>query len=228
MKYEAVIFDLGGTLSSSAAWSEYSNAARKIAETCSAPVEKFIHLWFEQSEGLGTGLYHDYQSYIRHICAQLRIDPPADRIDFAVSFPFNVTKKVVMTPREGAIELLTYLKSSGYKTGLISDCGPDLPELWKETPYAPFIDIAVFSFLAGMNKSNTFIFRLTVKELGVNPSKCLYIADGNRNELANASKLGMHSLQLLIPDEFDENNPIREDWDGPVISSLNEVLNLLK
>lgn len=225
MKYQAVIFDLGGTLVYSP---DYSNTTREMASILSAPEENFVRLWFEQSEGLGTGLFPSYQSYIRHICTQLEIDTQADRIDFAASIPFNETKQVVMAPREGAIELLTYLKSNGYKTGLISDCAPDLPEFWNETPFAPLIDAAVFSCSVGMNKADPRIFQLAVEELEVKPEDCLYIADGMRQELANASKLGMHAIQLLIPEEIDENNPIREEWDGSVISSLNEVLNLIR
>ena len=228
MKYKAVIFDLGGTLSSSAAWEKYSNAAREIAQICSAPVEDFVRLWFEQSEGLGTGLYPDYQSYIRHVNSILGINTPDDMIDNAARIPYNVTKQVVMAARDGSIELLTHLKTKGYKTGLISDCAPDVPEIWEETPYAPYIDVAIFSCSEGMNKGNPRIFQIAVEELVVKPENCLYIADGNRNELTNASKLGIHAVQLLIPDEVDEDNPVRENWHGPVISSLHEVINLLK
>ena len=43
---KAVIFDLGGTLSRSAAWSEYRNAARKMAEICGVPIDDFIESGF--------------------------------------------------------------------------------------------------------------------------------------------------------------------------------------
>ncbi|HUT68498.1 MAG TPA: HAD family hydrolase [Dehalococcoidales bacterium] len=224
MKYKAIIFDLGGTLVYSP---DYSNTTREMAAVLSAPVEDFVRLWFEQSEGLGTGLFPSYQSYIKHVCAQLEINALADRIDIAASIPFNETKQVVMEPREGAIEVLTYLKSNGYKTGLISDCAPDLPEFWNETPFAPLIDVTVFSCSVGMNKGDPRIFQMAVEELAVEPGNCLYIADGMRQELANATKLGMHALQILVPDEVDYNNPLREEWKGPIISSLKEVLALL-
>ena len=191
-------------------------------------MEDFVRLWSEHSEGLGTGLYPDYQSYIRHINSQLGVDAPAEHIDSAASFPYEVTRQIVMAAREGAIELLTYLKENGYKTCLISDCASDLPDFWEETPYAPFIDIAFFSCSVGMNKGNARIFRMAADALAVKPEYCLYIADGNRNELTNAARTGMDAVQLFIPEEIDENNPIREDWHGPVISSLHEVYNLLE
>lgn len=224
-KYEAVIFDLGGTLIYGPTWADYTAAAREMAKVLSAPTEDFLKLWFEQSGGLGTGIL-DYQTLNKQVCEQLGIDINEDDINEAAVIPCNVTKRRVMIPREGAIELLTYLKSNDYKIGLISDCASDLPIIWKDTPFAPLIDVTVFSCSAGMNKADPRIFRMALKELDVNPENCLYIADGIRQELANASKLGMQAIRIYVPDEI-EDTPLREKWDGPEITSLSEVLNLL-
>ena len=110
---------------------------------------------------------------------------------------------------------------------MISDCAPELPEIWNDTPFAPYFDVTVFSCTAGMNKADPRIFQIALEQLAVEPENCLYIADGMRNELANAKKLGMHSVQILVPGEIDDS-PIREDWQGPSITSLREVLDYLK
>jgi putative hydrolase of the HAD superfamily len=226
-KYEAVIFDLGGTLSRSAAWSEYRNAARKMAEICGAPIDDFIDMWFSESSGLGTGVYPGYGDYIRYICEKMDLRVPENRIDLAAREPYSITQEYVTKPREGAIEVLSYLKSRSYKIGLISDCAPELPEIWNDTIFAPYFDATVFSCTAGMNKADPRIFQIAVEKLAVKPEKCMYIADGMRNELANAKKLGMHAVQILVPGEIDDS-PIREEWHGPVITSLKEVLDLLR
>jgi putative hydrolase of the HAD superfamily len=225
-KYKAVIFDLGGTLSRSAAWSEYANAARKMAEICIAPADEFIEQWFANSGGLGTGVYKTWQDYIRYVCHLMNLNVPDNHVEAAAAIALSVTRDQICTPREGAIELLSYLKSNGYKLGLISDCFYDVPEIWPETPFAPYFDMTIFSCSVGMNKADPRIFQIAVETLAVKPENCIYIADGMRNELINAEKLGMHSVQILIPDEIYDS-PIREDWHGPVISSLKEVLNLL-
>jgi putative hydrolase of the HAD superfamily len=226
MKYKAVIFDLGGTLARSTTWSAYVDSARKMAAILSADEEDFVKLWFEQSSGLGTGVYPSYQSYIKHLCDQLDLDPPDNVIELAAIVPFSVIKNDVMEPRDDSIEVLAHLKAKGYKTGLISDCGPELPVFWEETPFARLIDVAVFSCVAGMNKGDPRIFKIALEKLAVRPEECIYVADGMRNELANAAGLGMTAMQLLVPGEIDES-PIREDWHGLVIASLKEVLNLL-
>jgi putative hydrolase of the HAD superfamily len=199
-----------------------------MASVLGAPVEEFVSLWYAKSEGLISGIFPDYHSYIKHVCTHLGTEPPVDKINAAAGLPFGETRRVAMTPHEGAIELLTYLKSNGYKTGLITDCAADIPEIWDETPFATLIDITVYSCSEGMNKGSPRIFELAAEKLDVEPGKCLFIADGNRNELTNASRVGMCAVQLLIPEGVDYDSPLREQWDGPVISSLNEVLNQLE
>jgi len=227
MKYEAVIFDLGGTLTYGHGWSEYVDAAREIAAVISAPVDDFVRIWFEQSAGLGTGIFPSYQDFIKHIYRQLPLNVSDNLVDHAATISLSVAKRHLTVPRDGAIEVLTYLKTNGYKVGLISDCGPDVPAIWNDLPFAPLIDVAVFSCSVGMNKADPRIFQIAMEKLAVEPKSCLYIADGMRQELANAAKLGMHSVQILVPDEIDDS-PIRENWHGPVISSLKEVMNLLE
>lgn len=226
MKYTTVIFDLGGTLSRSAAWAEYADAARKMAVICGAPAEEYVEQWFTNSTGLGTGIYKTWQDYIRYVCRLMNLDVSNDRTAAAAEVALSVTRNQICAPRDGALELLSYLKSNGYKIGLISDCYYDVPEIWPETPFAPYFDVTVFSCYVGMNKADPRIFKIAVEKLSVEPRHCLYIADGMRNELANAKSQGMHAIRLLIPDE-DYDSPIREDWHGPTISSLKEVRDLL-
>jgi len=46
-------------------------------------------------------------------------------------------------------------------------------------------------------------------------------------ELLSASRLGMRAILIRVPGE-DDYDPYREKWDGSVISSLKEVLSLVK
>ena len=58
------------------------------------------------------------------------------------------------------------------------------------------------------------------------PEKSIYVADGMRKELSSAAELGMRALQISVPGEADEN-PLNEDWNGPRISSLMEIIPIL-
>jgi putative hydrolase of the HAD superfamily len=224
-KYQAIIFDLGGTLCRSVPWAKYETAAYKTAETCAAPPEQFVKLYFAEVSGLSIGLFKTYNDYTRYILSKMALSVPDDILKSAIEFPYNVTREVI-TPRYGAVEILANLKNSGYKLGLISDCFYDVTELWPNTPFARYFDVTVFSCEVGMNKANPAIFKIATDKLSVKANECVYLADGARNELANAAALGMKAIQLFIPEERD-NSPIREDWRGPTITKLTELLNLL-
>ena len=227
MKYKAVIFDLGGTLAPSAPWSVYRDMACQVAASISAPIDVFVEKWFSESSGLGLGKYRDYSDYIAHVCRLLRLPVPLETLKSAGKLPIKIDMDYSLKPREHALEVLEYLKAAGYKIGLISDCSPSIPALWPKTEFAPYFDTTVFSCDVGTNKANTDIFTIALKQLKVQANDCVYIADGMRKELTHASALGMKSLQLLIPEERQDNSPIREDWHGATIRSLREIYDLL-
>ncbi|NLE07980.1 MAG: HAD hydrolase-like protein [Dehalococcoidales bacterium] len=227
MKYKAVIFDLGGTLVRNVGWGAYEEAALRIAEQLSAPVDEFTRQWFEESSRLGTGDFTNYSEYIRYTCSEIGYQTPEDKLHDASDIMVDVSRRLVAGVRNDAIELLSWLKSRNYRTGLISDCFSDIPALWDSTPFASLIDVAVFSCFEKRVKSDIRIFHTALNKLAVSPDKCMYIADGMRNELTNAASLGMQAVQIYLPKEID-HSPIREDWKGTVISSLSEIKNLLE
>ena len=83
-----------------------------------------------------------------------------------------------------------------------------------------------------LQKPDPRIYRIAVEKLAVRPEACLYIGDGDGNELTGAAEAGMHPVLIRNPDE-DRNNVIRlnyqgDDWQGPAISSLTEIYALLE
>ncbi|GAI87566.1 unnamed protein product [marine sediment metagenome] len=225
MKYEAVIFDLGGTLVHNSYWSEGDNALRRMASVLAVPPDDFVTSWHATFEERMTGIFQSYQACIRHICQQLGVDVQDDQIESAARIRSDYTKREITTTQEGAIEVLSYLKLNGYKTGLISDCSAETPTIWKSTPLAPLINVAVFSCEVGLKKPDPRIYQIAIEKLAISPEKCIYIADGIGQELLSASQLGMYAIQIRVPGEYDD--PYREEWSGPVISSLKDVLTLV-
>lgn len=226
MKYEAVIFDLGGTLIRNAKYEEYVNAAKRVAGLIAAPEEEFLRQWFADSSRLSTGEFATYDDYIRHTCSRLDMDSPEHVMEDAVDSLIEVSRKMMADIHPGAVDLLKWLKTMGYKTGLISDCSTDIPALWHTTPFPTLIDETIFSCDTGINKADIRIFHLATEKLGVDSARCVYVADGMRSELTNAASTGMHSVQIYIPEEIDDT-PMREKWHGPVINSLGELKAIL-
>jgi len=224
--YTAVIFDLGGTLMASTPWSEITAATQRTAAAVGAPPAEFTKSWVETYDAASRGAFRDMREYVANVCAQLGLHPGAATLDAAVDSMLEDERRRIRTPRDGAMEVFAYLKAHRFKTGLITSCGPDVPAVWSEAPYAKLIDVALFSCVEGINKDDPRIFWLAAHRLRVRPEDCLYIADGYRGELASATTLGMRAVQLSVPGEGERGRP-RDPWDGPIISSLAEVLALV-
>jgi putative hydrolase of the HAD superfamily len=101
--------------------------------------------------------------------------------------------------------------------------------LWENTGLKSFFEVTIFSCAVGIKKPDPRIYHMALEKLKVKPQHCLYVGDGSSYELTGALRVGMHPVWIRIPDEREDNFRIdEEDWDGPVISSLKEVLDLLQ
>ena len=135
--------------------------------------------------------------------------------------------KKISVGRQGEEIAAGYLKSKGYKIGMISDCPSNTPVLWDNTGLKSFFEVTIFSSAVGLRKPDPRIYQLALEQLKVKPSDCLYIGDGGSNELTGASSVGMHPVLIRVPTE-ETYLFGAEEWKGTVISSLNEILDLVK
>lgn len=228
MKYRAVIFDLFGTLASNFSSRGYNDALMQMAAALSLPFDDFKQVWFATSRERNTGALQNCEADVGYICRELKVLPPQRQIQLAVQARLDYMRHV-MTPQPSAIEMLSRLKENGYKTGLISNCTHEIPVVWPETQFALLIDVAVFSCSVGLRKPDPRIYQITAERLEVWPEECLFIGDGGSQELSGALSVGMHPV-LIRPDaDSTESHLInREQWDGPVVSSLTDVLTLAR
>ena len=229
MKYQAVIFDLFGTLVDNFSRSEYESVLAEMASILQAPPEEFKQKWLASFRERTTGILPTPRANIEYLCQKLGINPSEARIKHALQIRLNLTIRA-MVPKTGSVETITQLKSDGYKIALISDCSSEAPMIWEDTPLAPLFDVTVFSCVAGMKKPDPRIYRIATDQMGVEPKDCLYVGDGSSRELTGAREAGMQPVLIRHPDEAVDAHYIeREDnWDGPRIAYLREVLNLVK
>jgi putative hydrolase of the HAD superfamily len=231
MKYQAVIFDLFGTIVNIFSRPDYEKALEEMILILKAPHDEFVKLWYQTAGERAIGTFGTLEDNLKYICRQLKITPSENQFKRASQVRMEMVARA-LTPKKDAIETIRQLKSSGYKTGLISNCSPEPPVLWPGTPFAPLFDATIFSSTCGLRKPEPPIYKLALQKLAVKAESCLYIGDGDGNELDGAAQVGMRPVLIRDPGE-DSRNVIRdnyqgEDWEGPVITSLKEVLRFLE
>jgi len=229
MKWKAIIFDFFGTLVDNFSIRELERVLSEMAKVLSAPRDDFARMWVETFPDRATGIIPTIETNIKYICRALGCLATDAQIKAASDIRFRFMQRT-LTPRRGVLDTLAQLKAEGYKIGLITDCSSELPNLWPSTPFAPLIDMAVFSCHVGVRKPNPKIYRLACKRLGVEPQDCLYIGDGSSQELTGASAVGMQPLLIRVPyeDTCDTYRVDMDEWTGPSISDLKDILSFVK
>ena len=119
------------------------------------------------------------------------------------------------------LDTLRRLRKAGMKIGLVSNCASDVPALFAETPIAPLVDAALFSCTEGVMKPDPAIYHRVANRLGVVAARCLYVGDGNDDELAAAAALGMTPVLL-------DARRTPPQWDGLRVSTLAEIVELVQ
>lgn len=228
LKYDAVVFDLFGTLVDYLTTEEYRHAQAQVAAMFAVPVDDFQSSWIDSMKYRDKGLLGGLEGDLPHVLRELGCDPTAEQIREAAQVRLKFYRRN-LEPRRGAVETLNALTEAGYKIGLITDCASEVPLLWDDTVFPPLLDAVVFSCAVGTTKPDPQIYHMACDQLGVEPSRCLYVGDGGSRELTGARALGMDAVLIRVADDpYPGTGRLdAREWTGAVISSLPEVLALL-
>lgn len=225
MKYQAVIFDLFGTLVNNFSIQQNKSALASMATVLALPEQEFIHYWMKETWQMrARGEFKTLRENVEYICHVLGCPVEAGQVERALQIWLAFTRHS-LTPRPGVIEILKQLKALGYKTGIISDCSEEVQTRWQETPFATLTDATILSCEVGMKKPDARMYLLMCDRLAIFPQHCLYVGDGSSHELSGAAQVGMHPLLLeeSAEDVADAFRPDAENWQGKSIRSLQDV-----
>jgi putative hydrolase of the HAD superfamily len=215
VNFEAVVFDLWQTLVPlSPDRSRYDD----MADAIGVPREEFAEVWLSgrREREIGPLLESVHWVFDR---LGVESDPQvlvAMRRDWATG---------ALVPRPEALPTLKALRDRGFKLGLITVCSEDVADAWGATPLAEHFDVTVFSCVERVSKPDPRIYELCCERLGVPAEACLFVGDGDNDELPGAERVGMTAVQLRAPGE--ELSEAGKQWRGRAIERLDEVLELL-
>lgn len=191
--YEAVVFDLFGTLIDNFSRRDYEGALADMADALAVGREDFARLWLRSAPDRGSGLLPTVESNVHHCLRAVGRAADEAAVAHAARIRMALTERALV-PRRGAVEKLVALRSAGAKLGLISDCSSDGPRASPTSPLASLFDAALFSCDVGVRRPDPRIYRLACDRLGVPPERCLYVGDGGSRELTGAAAIGMHPV----------------------------------
>jgi putative hydrolase of the HAD superfamily len=230
-RYDAVIFDLFGTLIPTVTPDQYNLMLAELAGIMAVDSEVFSNHWRETVEERESGLLGGISDILASSAAASGHKPTAANVADA-QHRWLAIAEGWLTPRADTRSTLTAIRATGAKVGLLSNCSAEVPPLWPMAGMADLFDHLVFSCDVGAMKPSPFVYEAAYMNLGVDPKRCMFVGDGGARELTGASAVGMEAVLLRAAGEehtaFDRF--YRKDaleWPGIVVTSLTELIDLL-
>ncbi len=228
MKFKAVIFDLFGTLVDNFSKKKHDKVHALMAKTLSAPYEAFRQAFGSSFSDLCIGKFRSIEEIIAVCCAQIGLSPGDCKINTAAQYRYDFTMRT-LKPKVEVLITLQNLKNDGYKIGLITNCGPDVPLLWHTSPLSEHIDLPLFSCKEKIQKPAIEIYKRAHEQLGLPSNVCVYVGDGSSREMTGAKEIGFLPVlkQVDLEDVYDDARPDIIGWRGLSITEIEELPELL-
>ena len=228
MTFEAVVFDLYGTLVPPFPKAEHIKAVKENSAILGLDFEFCHRLWIESYELRVSGEFAEMTDYFAWFGAKAGVALTRDVCTAAATAYARFARRNIQ-PLPGVVETLAALKARGLRLGLLTNCTPDTATIFPATAMGPYFTSTVFSSLAKAVKPSPASYALVLSELGIAPADVLYVGDGSDGELSGAAAAGMTPL-LVTPslhDTYDQHRPEVEAWQGPRIATIPDVLGFL-
>ena len=227
MKYDAVIFDLWGTLVPGLQGDDYMASVRATADVLGAEPNVFAELWAgpEVQQARDSGRFGSKREALQWTSERLGLSVSDAQLQRAADIRYDYTKRGLIA-RADAAGTLAELRRRGLKLGMMSACSADTATIWPTLPLAGLFDVALLSCEVGLTKPDPRLYAMAFEQLGVEAERCLYVGDGAGDELGGAERVGAHPVLINAPGE--EHPTLASPFDGPRISQLGEVLQIIE
>ncbi|GAA1800310.1 hypothetical protein GCM10009682_22380 [Luedemannella flava] len=223
-RYRAVIFDFFGTLTRAY---QRGPLHAEVARTLGCEPSAFAQLLNRTWALRARGGFADIEGMLARLARMQGVHPDAGQVRTAARLRRRAIRDDIRLRAE-AVPTLRALRARGLRTGLVSDCSDELPDIFATLPVAPLFDATVYSARVGVAKPHPALYATVCARLRVDPADCLYIGDGGGCELSGATHAGMTAVQLAAPDLVEHLSFNAEpDWPGAVVTRLIDALDLV-
>ncbi len=168
------------------------------------PPEESRKFWLETYQGFLSHLLHEEDA---SLLARALLDILSSPEGYAVF--------------DDALPTLQTLRADGLRLGIVSNWESWLPQLLERVGITPILDHVVISGVCGIEKPDSRIFTLALREAGLGPEQVFYVGDNPAHDVAPALLVG------ITPVLLDRSRRYPPNSSHPRITSLHELPSLL-
>jgi HAD superfamily hydrolase (TIGR01549 family) len=235
-EFEAVFFDLGGTLRIMHNDIEYSNQAkRKIVELLgidSDPYEfcKFLDYRYEGYRKCSLDSMKEADE-VEQWTRWLTPDFPKDEIAakaIELTYQYRMCAEGRRELVENGREVILGLYERGYTLGIISNLTStvEIPEWLEKDGLARYFKTVVLSPIVGIRKPDPAIYLEAAQQVGIPPEKCVYIGDNIDRDFSGSKKAGFGMNIIISPEKLEKKKITDENRPDAVIHEFREILDI--
>lgn len=228
MKVRAVVFDLFNTLTAPVDEVDFRASIQDMGLAAGVNPDAFTRGWFALWRQQLDGTLGTTEAGVRRVCEAMGAEVARARIERAVEVRMEFSRRA-LRPRGDAVATLRHVRRMGVRTALLSNCTADVPNLWPTSAYAELIDEPLFSCVEGLVKPDPGLYQRAYERLSVGPAACVYVGDGDDQELTGADRAGMRAVLIRTPEATAASSlSERGSWSGEAIDSLSEIPGLIR
>ena len=218
-----IIFDLYGTLVPGGSRLQRDALAFQMADVLEVDRMKFAGIVRATFDARVRGTMGGLSETISELAQRVGGSPTSRQVALAAEQRLAFSRGLLSDTYSAPY--LSQLKSWGYQFGVVTDCSAETPLSWASSWLHDVVNVIAFSCELGVRKPDPEMYLAVTRRLRVQPKECLYIGDGDGNELNGARELGMAATMLVDPNLLDADRLVGvNDWDGAVLSSLADLI----
>jgi putative hydrolase of the HAD superfamily len=164
-RFDAVIFDLFGTLVHTVTPDAYTAMLSELSALLGVSHETFTRRWRATIEDRESGELSDIAGVLRSTASAVGGTPTGDQVAGAAKRWMAIAGGWLVA-RDNAREVLERVRQSGSLVGLLSNCSAEVPPLWPGGTLDLF-DATVFSCDVGAMKPDRKVYDAACERLGV-------------------------------------------------------------
>jgi putative hydrolase of the HAD superfamily len=221
--YRGVLFDFYDTLA-------FLNPAVveagrvELARRAGVGMEELAPIWRATSRERMLGTAGDMAAQLRFMFGQLGLEAEERLIEELAEFEHDVWRRAVQLYPDTK-PTLAELRRRGFKLGILSNCSCQAGAVIHHLGLSDLVDAVILSFEVGLAKPDPAIYRAACGALDLEPSECVFVADGAGGELEAARGLGMLAVKIYrVGGRHPEDTSVVADRR---VESLKEGLALI-
>ncbi len=211
-KYEAVFFDLDGTLLNTAG--DLTNAVNHVLEKNGRPPVTESQV----IPVLGDGVINLLHTFLPDDISEEQFNKSYD--EFGVFYKDNIMNKTYAY--EGMRPLLEKLKAADYNTAVITNKNDDMAKMLVNDFFPGLVDITLGRTDDVKRKPDPAMMDIVLSELELEPEKVMYVGDSEVDlEFAASSGTGC----ILVSWGFRDNERLKVSGHVPVVDDPRDIIS---